>query len=77
MLCARRGVQQIAGARLLLSALLCMHRWVLGSDLHACPCTKKTLRFHPPAQVLLAKLEALTGTEAAAQSMQQYQEMYR
>lgn len=30
-----------------------------------------------PLQVLLAKLEALTGTEAAAQSMQQYQEMYR
>lgn len=28
-------------------------------------------------QVLLAKLEALTGTEAAAQSMQQYEEMYR
>ncbi|KAI7841707.1 hypothetical protein COHA_004574 [Chlorella ohadii] len=30
-----------------------------------------------PVEVLLAKLEALTGTEAAAQSMQQYQEMYR
>lgn len=30
-----------------------------------------------PPQVLLAKLEALTGTAAAAQSLQQYQDMYR
>jgi len=30
-----------------------------------------------PVEVLLAKLEALTGTASAAQSMQQYQEMYR
>lgn len=30
-----------------------------------------------PVEVLLAKLEALTGTAAAAQSLQQYQDMYR
>ncbi|KAL4444357.1 hypothetical protein ABPG75_012094 [Micractinium tetrahymenae] len=30
-----------------------------------------------PVEVLLAKLEALTGTAAAAQSLQQYQEMYK
>ena len=30
-----------------------------------------------PVEVLLAKLEALTGTAAAAQSLAQYQELYR
>lgn len=30
-----------------------------------------------PAEALLAKLESLTGTAAAAQGLQQYQEMYR
>lgn len=30
-----------------------------------------------PVEVLLAKLEALTGTAAAAQSLEQYREMYR
>ena len=30
-----------------------------------------------PVEVLLAKLEALTGTAAAAQSLEQYQELYR
>lgn len=43
------------------------------------PIPSHPTRSHPPhsLQVLLAKLEALTGAEAAAQSLQQYQEMYR
>jgi hypothetical protein len=43
---------------------------------HASP-PPQSLAVPRPSQVLLAKLEALTGAAAAAQSMQQFQEMYR
>lgn len=47
------------------------------SSLALCPTPKQRgRRRSTPQQVLLAKLEALTGTAAASQSMQQYQEMY-
>ena len=42
------------------------------------PLASLASSLHPPTrQVLLAKLEALTGAEAAARSQQQYAEMYR